>query len=721
MPPKQPANKKLSKQELKAQKKEQKGWFRSFLSKGSICMFKARNWEPFPGLLIPCAPMFTWLVFGKEILHRLEKKKEDAKKLAEERKRLAEEEAKRLEEEARLASEAEQARLKAEFECILQEKGDLSSFFEWRSSTLAKLEATISSQEDWTRFVEAGGIPHPTNEGNMNNYFDCLETSWDESYTAALSTVKSIYQVFLTTEEILLLEMEKGNTCDFLARFEIYMKKLELLMQKQMDRTTAYLLNKSYEVFKQTNESTVWAMAGEWKIYLWINHMKNPRLRALHEPTLGVTITIPKAFTFANVAIRAYHQMLNPFLKSANIYLSVGGIFGLDILSIPPASRSAKGWTLEHVTMMTSSVVHLGYPFAGDSSGAPSSIGLELTLPTNLIVTETIPEIGWWNDEEECWKKDGITDVEYDKLTRTLKFQTLKARPHSIIQSRVKYYPYHSWILIPSSEIKALFVLESHGSMIKIEVGNRCCKLLDTPFCECKHIIGQDLDPIILLKRLSRCGLHLMPVDTDGKLVYSCLKENNVERYACEDIGLAIPACAIASSKWNVEAGQDSCVVRVLEIPDPCFPPTFEKSKEIRMVLYKAKGNAILNMSERKSKDYKEDLLGEFHASIMVTLRDSVARESLEKMEKADPGFTNCFKRLALGLRLFSFTAVEPLPLPPPIQEQVQGVDQPTSSPEQQQTQNPSTESVSQDNDSAVAALAPQNSPLEAPQSSNPA
>ncbi|MCO5580403.1 hypothetical protein L7F22_034269 [Adiantum nelumboides] len=417
----------------------------------------------------------------------------------------------------------------------------------------------------------------------MHNYFDLLETSWDETYTAALSTIKSIYQVFLTTEEILLLEKEKAKTQDFVAR--------------------VVSLGSTYCPFHQ--------------------HLGQQR-----------------------------DGRLSMFPKGA-------------------------------VTTMTSSVLRLEYPFAGDSLGAPASIALELTLPPDLLVTEAIPEVGWWDDlgqqmrevgivvrtgdedclkpeelqrfqvpwvlqGEECWKKDGITDVEYDKLTRALKFQTLKARPHSIIQ------------------------------------------------------------------RLSRCGFHLMPVDMDGKLVYSCLKDNNVERYACDDIALAISACAIASSKWNAEAGQDSCVVRVLEIPDPSFPPTFEKSKNIRMILYKLKGNGILNMSERKSKEYKEDLLGEFHASIMVTLRDSVARESLEKMEKAEPGFTNCFKRLALGLRLFSFTAIEPPPppTPPRVQEQVQGMDEPMSTAEQQ---SPCTESILQNG------LEVQSSTLEAPQLSNPA
>ncbi|KAH7286159.1 hypothetical protein KP509_33G060600 [Ceratopteris richardii] len=591
-----------------------------------------------------------------------EKKKEEAKKLAEERKKLAEEEAKRLEEERRIAWEAEQARLEAENARILQEKELLCSFYEWRFRVLADLEVTVAKQDEWDRFLEAGTMPHASDEGRMSNYFESIKNSWDEDYDSALLTACNIYQVFLNTEETLLLEQCKGDTFDTVKRFEDYLQKLQFLMQKRMDHTTAYLLHKSYEVYKQTNESSFFAINGDWKVYLWVNHMKNPRLRVLNEPTLQITISIPKAFAFANVAIRLYHQSLNPPSESTDVYVSVGGILMVDILSIPPSSRSAKGWTFEHVTMMTNSVSRLGYPFAGDS--APSPIGLEFILPSNIIVSETVPEVGWWDDEEHCWKKDGITELEYDKMNRNLRFQTLRARPHAVIQSRVKYYPYHSWILTPISETKALFVLETHGNAIKIEIGRRWCRLLDTPFPECNHIIGQDLDPLVLLKRLSRCGLHLMPVDSDSELVCSCIKESKVERYVCDDIAIAITACAIASSKWNAEADRDSCVVRILEIPDPCFPPTFEKSKDIRMVLYKAKGNAILNMSERKSKEYKEELLGEFHASIMVTLREIIGQNSLEKMEKGDPGFTDCFKCLALGLRLFSFTAVEPPPAP---------------------------------------------------------
>ena len=44
-----------------------------------------------------------------------------------------------------------------------------------------------------------------------------------------------------------------------------------------------------------------------------------------------------------------------------------------------------------------------------------------------------------------------------------------------------------------------------------------------------------------------------------------------------------------------------------------------------------------------------------------MTLRDVLSQASLEKIQKGEPSFTECFKCLALGLRLFSFTAIEPV------------------------------------------------------------
>jgi cancer susceptibility candidate protein 1 len=45
-------------------------------------------------------------------------------------------------------------------------------------------------------------------------------------------------------------------------------------------------------------------------------------------------------------------------------------------------------------------------------------------------------------------------------------------------------------------------------------------------------------------------------------------------------MALAIPAFTLASSSLNAKAAKDICVMRIQEIPEPLYPPTFEKVSE---------------------------------------------------------------------------------------------------------------------------------------------
>ncbi len=53
-----------------------------------------------------------------------------------------------------------------------------------------------------------------------------------------------------------------------------------------------------------------------------------------------------------------------------------------------------------------------------------------------------------------------------------------------------------------------------------------------------------------------------------------------MEKYICQDMALAIPAFTLASSSLNAKAAKDICVMRIQEIPEPLYPPTFEKVSE---------------------------------------------------------------------------------------------------------------------------------------------
>jgi hypothetical protein len=45
-------------------------------------------------------------------------------------------------------------------------------------------------------------------------------------------------------------------------------------------------------------------------------------------------------------------------------------------------------------------------------------------------------------------------------------------------------------------------------------------------------------------------------------------------------MALAIPSFTLASSSLNAKAAKDICVMRIQEIPEPLYPPTFEKVSE---------------------------------------------------------------------------------------------------------------------------------------------
>lgn len=78
---------------------------------------------------------------------------------------------------------------------------------------------------------------------------------------------------------------------------------------------------RSYAVFREEEKNIVTGRVGDWKLALWINHVKNPRFRLLELPELDIYINLPKSFALANAAIRILHQTVNPLYRSKNFYM----------------------------------------------------------------------------------------------------------------------------------------------------------------------------------------------------------------------------------------------------------------------------------------------------------------------------------------------------------------------------------------------------------------
>jgi len=72
----------------------------------------------------------------------------------------------------------------------------------------------------------------------------------------------------------------------------------------------------------------------------------------------------------------------------------------------------------------------------------------------------------------------------------------------------------------------------------------------------------------MLLKQLSKCGIHLLPEDADAERGGIHLKNKATEERAIQDIAQTLKVFAFQSVKWCQEANEENIVVRLRENPD---------------------------------------------------------------------------------------------------------------------------------------------------------
>nr|XP_024373062.1 protein CASC1-like isoform X5 [Physcomitrium patens] len=558
-------------------------------------------------------------------------------------------------------------RMEQERERLAAEADSIIPYYKRQEETREKIEAAATAKKEWELFMDTSGLPQAAKEATLNTYLENGYQSLDLDYNEVLKSLVNIYKISNEAVELALQEDQKGNVNEA-TKYRGFMLKLEKMGKFRMDQTTNYLLQKSYAVYRDTEKSIVTERIGDWKLALWINHVKNPRHRLLELPELDIYIKLPKSFALANAAIRIYHQTVNPLYKSKNAYMPLGGVFVIDVLGIPVESKLVKQWTLENLATSTQ-LQYLGYPIPAVGQSAPSPqqllnvlpFEIDIIIPKFIIHWEPNPEIGWWDSVTETWQTEGVSEIEYTPENFKLLFHTTKAKPHAIVQSRVREYPYKSWNIRPTSEKTGVLTLKTAKSNVIFNVGDGWCQLLEPKMPMLKHILSLQLPPKVLLQQLSNCGLQLMPEDDDAQYSAVKIKDAELELQVCRDAALAIPAFTLASSPLNKTKDSKAILLRIQEIPEPLYPPTLEKSKVVKTIYYTPKGSTLIDHSD-KLPGYKEvleaalaDKYAKYHSALLVTLRGNCFESSQNKMDNGNVAFTECVSALMYALRLFTF------------------------------------------------------------------
>lgn len=185
-------------------------------------------------------------------------------------------------------------------------------------------------------------------------------------------------------------------------------------------------------------------------------------------------------------------------------------------------------------------------------------------MPEYVFTTENDDvKVGVWDEKDQVWQTELIDDLFYDRTARKLEFTTRKLAQMAYLQSRCTDYPYKRWNLRCIENERAILDIETKRINMTFEIGPDYLMLIEKTDPEFKDLINRKLEPGYLLMELSKCGVHLMPVDDDAKLGGIHIKDRSSEERAILDIATSVRAFAFRSSKWNKSLDPENIVVKI--------------------------------------------------------------------------------------------------------------------------------------------------------------
>jgi cancer susceptibility candidate protein 1 len=482
-----------------------------------------------------------------------------------------------------------------------------------------------------------------------------------------------------------------------------YQARIRGLTEKVLDRSTAKILHTADKFQNDKGEIQVHDSRADFKYALWLNHVKNPRFKQIEVPELNIVAELPKSVALATIAARMTHRTYCNFHdRCKNELMSVGGVFSVDLLTLPALPNVVKGWTLRTMTPLAYDVNKVPYPIpAAGADHADSSevdtdappIVISYKLPADLVLVEKEPRVGWWDEEAAEWKTEGVTDVKVEDGTLT--YSSVKLTHLALLQSRVAMVTYKRWSMRPSSTGESCIIsitpksTRFGSSPIELEAGDGWCRLAGPDVSELAALREEKTSPWVLLNRLSACGVHLMPEDRDCFFVEINAKEADLEAAFCKDLALLAPAFMMASSKWNKDCSKDDCMVRFAEVTD--FDRTLavdvdkmfgREGDAVRVMLRKMKGCVVVDAKDslealtpelkihmadgnkmvgaaavRSRRDGFEMPLEPlvYSQTALALLKGTASEDALQRVNSASAPFTENVKNLLVLLRVFTF------------------------------------------------------------------
>ncbi|XP_006867014.1 PREDICTED: protein CASC1 [Chrysochloris asiatica] len=339
-------------------------------------------------------------------------------------------------------------------------------------------------------------------------------------------------------------------------------------------------------------------------------------------------------------------------------FTTLGGVYHLDILELPPQCKPVNGWMIVEITK--EGLQKYIYPPETTEDVETENIfpPIEVTLKVheNVLFFEE-PMLARWDLEGKYWRTDGISHVTYNSEDGLVTFNLDTFGPITLIQETHINMPYQSWELRPLEENKVLLTVTTVFTEIQIQIKENLCMLASIKLRSEKHFTilkGKWMTPIQFIIALKEIGLNIFPTAHSHFYVVVNSKVPVVEMKAYRQMALLSSAFAFSWSKWNLQCDSSKVVFQVKEHLNR--EPDTEYSN---WALLMFSGNRAQRLKISEDSDTFSEALKdetEFHSTLYHMIKDFASEEAIGKVKSSNCMLIDSVCHMLLSIRFLSYS-----------------------------------------------------------------
>lgn len=236
--------------------------------------------------------------------------------------------------------------------------------------------ASVQSADEkgaWERYISCVPRPDPRVPSQIADYLTLQRTHRLQALEGTLHDVLDTLAVIDETSGVALQAAQRDES-DELARLQACKADLFALIAEQLDAFTLWFLNHCDRFASVEGDIKRELSLGRARWATWLNVNKNPRLKSIEFPKIGLQLDIHKQLALAPIAIRA--ELLDAASKYAECsqgeWYPVGPVLTVELLALPAMAKpTANEWTMRLEGAGANRLHRLPYPIppaGGDAS-----------------------------------------------------------------------------------------------------------------------------------------------------------------------------------------------------------------------------------------------------------------------------------------------------------------------------------------------------------------